>query len=84
MGRKAKQRRQSHGSAWHWIQTDCWYYTLPCTKKRVANFDEQGERSADEQFPAFDTVSGAFMERRQTAIINRESVLSCRAGVALG
>ncbi len=44
MGRKAKPRRQSHGSAWHWIQTDCWYYTMPGTKKRVALFDEQGER----------------------------------------
>ncbi len=44
MGRKAKQRRQSHGSAWHWIQTDCWYYTMPGTKKRVALFNEQGER----------------------------------------
>ena len=44
MGRKAKPRRQSHGSAWHWIQTDCWYYTMPETKKRVGLFDEQGER----------------------------------------
>jgi integrase len=44
MGRKAKQRRQSHGSAWHWKQTDCWYFTQPGTKKRIALFDEQGER----------------------------------------
>lgn len=44
MGRKAKQRRQSHGSAWHWKQTDCWYFTQPGTKKRVALFDERGER----------------------------------------
>lgn len=44
MGRKAKKRRQSHGSAWHWKQTDCWYYTLPGTKKRVALFDEEGQR----------------------------------------
>lgn len=44
MGRKAKPRRQSHGSAWHWKQTDCWYYTRPGTKERVALFDEQGER----------------------------------------
>lgn len=44
MGRKAKQRRQSHGSAWHWKQTDCWYFTQPGTKKRVALFDELGER----------------------------------------
>jgi hypothetical protein len=32
MGRPRKQRRQPHGSAWHWKQTDCWYYTLPGTK----------------------------------------------------
>jgi hypothetical protein len=44
MGRKAKKRRQSHGSAWHWKQTDCWYYTLPGARKRVALFDENGER----------------------------------------
>jgi integrase len=44
MGRPRKKRRQSHGSAWHWNQTDCWYYTLPGTKKRVALFDEQGNR----------------------------------------
>lgn len=41
---KSKKRRQSHGSAWHWKQTDCWYYTLPGAKKRVALFDEQGQR----------------------------------------
>ena len=44
MGKKRKQRRQSHGSAWHWKQTDCWYYTLPGAKKRVPLFDEEGER----------------------------------------
>ena len=44
MGKKAKKRRQSHGSAWLWKQTDCWYYTEPGTKKRVALFDENGER----------------------------------------
>ena len=44
MGRNRKQRRQQHGSAWHWKQTDCWYYTLPGTKKRVPLFDEQGQR----------------------------------------
>jgi integrase len=43
MGRKRK-RRQSHGSAWHWMQTDCWYCTMPGTKKRVSLFDEKGER----------------------------------------
>ena len=44
MGRTRKQRRQSHGSAWHWKQTDCWYYTLPGTKKRMPLFDGQGQR----------------------------------------
>lgn len=44
MGRPRKKRRQSHGSAWHWKQTDCWYYTLSGTKRRVPLFDEQGQR----------------------------------------
>jgi len=43
MARK-RSRRQQHGSAWHWKQTDCWYYTLPGTKKRLPLFDEQGHR----------------------------------------
>jgi integrase len=42
--RRKKTRRQSHGSAWHWEQTDSWYYTLPGTKKRVPLFDEDGNR----------------------------------------
>lgn len=44
MGRSRKQRRQSNGSAWHWKQTDCWYYTLPGTKKRIPLVDEDGNR----------------------------------------
>jgi integrase len=44
MGKKRKQRRQSHGSAWHWKQTDSWYCTMPGTKKRVPLFDDQGHR----------------------------------------
>jgi len=36
MGRSRKQRRQQHGSAWHWKQTDAWYYTRPGTKKRMS------------------------------------------------
>jgi integrase len=44
MGRPRKQRRNAHGSAWHWKQTDCWYFTLPNTKKRVALFDASGDR----------------------------------------
>jgi integrase len=43
MARK-RTRRQSHGSAWHWSQTDTWYYTLPGTKRRVSLFDEDGQR----------------------------------------
>ncbi|HEX4149625.1 MAG TPA: hypothetical protein VHY20_11585, partial [Pirellulales bacterium] len=44
MGRPRKKRRQGHGSAWHWQQTDCWYYTLPGTKKRLPLFDDEGQR----------------------------------------
>lgn len=44
MGRKRRQRRQPHGSAWHWKQTDCWYYTQPGTRKRIPLFDEDGNR----------------------------------------
>lgn len=42
--RGKKVRRQSHGSAWHWKQTDSWYYTLPGTRKRIPLFDEDGNR----------------------------------------
>ena len=41
---RPKSRRQSHGSAWHWKQTDCWYYTLPGTKKRIPLLDDNGEK----------------------------------------
>ena len=44
MARSSKKRRQSHGSAWHWKQTDCWYATLPGAKKRVPLWDEAGNR----------------------------------------
>jgi hypothetical protein len=37
MGRE-RTRRQQHGSAWHWQQTDCWYYTLPGTKNHLPLF----------------------------------------------
>jgi integrase len=36
------QRRQRHGSAWYWKQTDCWYYTPPGTKRREPLRDENG------------------------------------------
>ena len=39
----AKMRRQRHGQAWHWKQTDCWYFTPPGTKRRVRLFDEDGK-----------------------------------------
>jgi integrase len=42
--RRKQKRRQAHGSAWHWKQTDCWYYTLPGTKKRMPLFDQDGKR----------------------------------------
>ena len=38
------KRRQRHGSAWYWKQTDCWYYTPAGTKKREALVDDQGKR----------------------------------------
>ena len=41
---RRKARRQQHGSAWHWKQTDTWYYTLPGCKKRVPLFDDDGNR----------------------------------------
>ncbi len=41
---RKKSRRQQHGSAWHWKQTDSWYYTLPSTHKRVPLFDLEGQR----------------------------------------
>jgi len=44
MGRSRRQRRKQHGSAWHWKQTDCWYYTLPGTKKRMPLLDDRGQR----------------------------------------
>jgi hypothetical protein len=43
-GRPRKQRRNPHGSAWHWRQTDCWYYTLPGTEKRRSLYGKDGER----------------------------------------
>jgi integrase len=44
MGRPRRQRRNPHGSAWHWKQTDCWYYTLPGSKKRMPLFTPDGAR----------------------------------------
>ena len=36
------RRRRSRGSAWHWRQTDGWYFTPPGTKRRVRLLDEDG------------------------------------------
>jgi integrase len=38
------QRRQRHGSAWYWNQTDSWYYTAKGTKRRVPLLDDRGKR----------------------------------------
>jgi integrase len=37
---KTPRRRRSRGNAWHWRQTDCWYYTPLGTKRRVRLLDE--------------------------------------------
>jgi len=34
------RRRRSRGNAWHWRQTDCWYYTPRGTKRRLRLLDE--------------------------------------------
>jgi hypothetical protein len=44
MGRSRKQRRPQHGSAGHWKQTDCWYYTAAGTKNTCHGLDENGRR----------------------------------------
>ena len=44
MSTNGKQRRRARGSAWHWRQTDSWYYTPPSTKRRVPLLDEDGKR----------------------------------------
>ena len=44
MGEDTKRRRRTRGSAWHWRQTDCWYYTPPGTRRRVALLDSNGQR----------------------------------------
>ncbi len=44
MTNKASKRRRARHSAWHWKQTDCWYYTPPATSQRVPLLDEAGQR----------------------------------------
>ncbi len=43
MSKPSKVSRQRHGQAWHWMQTDCWYFTPPGTKRRVRLFAEDGK-----------------------------------------
>ena len=43
MAANTKRQRRQRGSAWHWRQTDCWYYTPPGTKRRVRLVDEDGK-----------------------------------------
>lgn len=42
MRANSERRRRPRGSAWHWRQTDRWYYTPPGTKRRVPLTDEVG------------------------------------------
>jgi integrase len=44
MTQRGKTRRRPRGSAWHWRQTDGWYFTPPGTKRRVALKDAEGRR----------------------------------------
>jgi integrase len=44
MKSNSTKRRRSRGSAWHWKQTDNWYYTDPASKQRVPLVDEVGKR----------------------------------------
>jgi integrase len=44
MSRSNRNRRGRRGAAWHWKQTDGWYYTPPGTKRRVSLVDEDGRR----------------------------------------
>lgn len=44
MKQQQKRQRRAKGSAWHWKQTDAWYFTPPGTRRRVPLLDEQGRR----------------------------------------
>lgn len=44
MSADSSRRRQRHGSAWYWKQTDCWYFTPSGTKMREPLLDGQGRR----------------------------------------
>ena len=49
MPRRPRNRRQAHGSAWLWKQTNSWYRTLPGTKRREPLFDDEGRRIRGQQ-----------------------------------
>ena len=72
MARNRKKRRQQHGSAWHWKQTDSWYYTEPGTKKRVPLVDECGERIRGKECK--ETVEIALAKEKLTWEGERERV----------
>jgi len=44
MATNGKRQRRPRGSAWHWRQTNCWYYTPPGTNRRVPLVDDNGKR----------------------------------------
>ncbi len=44
MRKPRQQHRYPHGAPWYWKQSNYWYCTLPGTKKRIAQFDENGQR----------------------------------------
>lgn len=44
MSANGGRQRRPRGSAWHWRQTDTWYYTPPGTRRRVPLVDENGGR----------------------------------------
>ena len=98
MGRNSKKRRQSHGSVWHPKQTDCWYYTMPGTKKRVPLFDSDGQRIRGKENRALaeialareklswsqDSVGTSVGGEWKVARICSEYVMYCEQGVAKG
>lgn len=77
------RQRRSRGKAWHWKQTDCWYYTPPGTKKRVRLLDErrrpirgQGRRSDAELALARIKAAGEWRPASTTADREQHSVVS--------
>ena len=73
MARKRKKRRQQHGSAWHWKQTDSWYYTESGTKKRVPMFDEDGQRIRGKENKEAARLASARIKGSSESCVLRES-----------